>query len=425
MTRRVVVTGIGLVTPLGCGCDVVWSRLVNSESGIGNITRFDTSNLPDSISKVAGEVELDQEKPYSLQVDSIFPEKKDLRKTDRFIWYGIGAASEAVEDAGWKPTEEWDLERTGVIMGSGIGGIETVQRTSIDSSQKGMKKISPFFIPCSLINMISGHLSIKYGFRGPNLALVTACATGSHSVGEGTEIIRRGSADVMVVGGTESPLCEVAVGGFSAMHALSTKFNNDPQEASRPWDRDRDGFVMSEGAGALVLEEYEHAKKRGARIYGEVVGYGASGDAYHITSPDSSGAGARRAMTLALQQAKINPEEIGYVNAHGTSTPAGDIPEFNAVKSIFVNSLDKLCMSSTKSAVGHMLGAAGAVEAIFCLLAMKNNLLPPTLNLDNVDEACQGINLIPHRAQERNVSYALSNSFGFGGTNVALVLKKV
>lgn len=425
MSRRVVITGIGMVTPLGCGCELVWNNLINSKSGIGKITRFDTSELPDSISKIAGEINLNPEDPNSFKPEDFLSEKKDVKKTDKFVWYGLGAADEAINDSGWKPTNEEDLDRTGVIIGSGIGGIEPIQRTSIESFQKGIKKISPFFIPASLVNLISGHVSIRYGFRGPNLSIVTACASGTHTIGEAMEIIKRGDADTMITGGSESPICTIAVGGFSAMHALSTKFNDEPQKASRPWDRDRDGFVISEGAGVLVLEEYEHAKKRGAKIYCEIIGYGMSGDGYHITSPDPNGIGAKKAVNMALEKAKINPDEIDYINAHGTSTPAGDIPEFNVVKSIFNNSLDKLCMSSTKSSTGHMLGAAGAVEAIFSAKAIETGIVPPTLNLNNLDEACQGIDLVPHFAKKKNISCVLSNSFGFGGTNATVILKKI
>lgn len=425
MSRRVVITGIGMVTSLGCGCDLVWDNLINSKSGIGRITRFDTSGMPDSVSKIAGEINLNLDDPDSFKTDNLFFEKKDLRRTDKFIWYGLGAADEALNDSGWKPTNEEDLEETGVIVGSGIGGIEPIQRMSIEDSQKGIKKISPFFIPASLVNLISGHISIKYGFRGPNISIVTACASGTHTIGEGMEIIKRGDANVMIAGGSEAPICTIAVGGFSAMHALSTNFNNEPQKASRPWDRDRDGFVMSEGAGVLVLEEYEHAKKRGAKIYCEIVGYGMSGDGHHITSPDPNGMGAKKAVNMALNKAKLNPEEIDYINAHGTSTPAGDIPEFNVIKGIFSSSLDKLCMSSTKSSTGHMLGAAGAVETIFSAKAIETGIVPPTINLDNLDEACQGIDLVPHFAKEKNISCVLSNSFGFGGTNATIILKKI
>ena len=388
MTRRVVITGIGMVTPVGVDAGRSWNRIINSKSGIKNIKRFDTTDLPDSISKVAGEVNCDNENSEEGLFDpSLYIEKKDLKKMDRFIWYGIGAATEAIEDSGWKPTDEYNLTRTGVIIGSGIGGLYSIQETSITIAEKGIKRISPFFIPSSLINLISGQVSIKYGFSGPNMAPVTACATGSHAIGEASEIIKRGDADVIVAGGAESAVCESGIGGFSAMHALSTKHNSEPEKASRPWDKDRDGFVMGEGAGVVVLEEYEHAKQRGAKIYAEVVGYGISGDAYHITSPDPEGKGAKRAIKMALDRAAIDVDKIDYINAHGTSTPLGDVFEFNAIKSVFNSCLNKISMSSTKSSTGHLLGAAGAIEAIISAKVLQEGILPPTLNLENVDDA--------------------------------------
>lgn len=422
--KRVVITGMGTVTCLGKDVNTTWENIKNSKCGIRNISRFDTTDMPDSISKVAGEVNLNEGDNDSFD-PSLFIEKKDLKKMDKFIWYGIGASEEAIKDSGWMPTDEYDLERTGVFIGAGIGGLTSIQETSVTQKERGIKRISPFFIPESLINLIAGNVSIKYGFTGPNLACVTACATGTHAIGEAMEIIKRGDADVIVAGGAESAVCEIGIGGFSAMHALSTNYNNDPERASRPWDKNRDGFVMGEGAGVVVLEDYEHAKKRGAKIYAEVVGYGLSGDAYHITSPDSQGRGAKRAIKMALNKAQLNPEDIGYINAHGTSTPMGDVLEFNAVKDIFQNSLDKLSMSSTKSAIGHLLGAAGSVEAILSAKAIEEGILPPTLNLDDLDENCQGIDLIPHKAKEKQVNYVLSNSFGFGGTNATLILKRV
>lgn len=424
MVRRVVITGMGMITSLGKDVESTWKNIIESKSGINRITRFDITNLPDSISKVAGEINLNEEDENAFN-PSLFIEKKDLKKMDKFIWYGIGASDEAIKDSGWMPTDEYDLERTGIIIGSGIGGLTSIQETSVIQKEKGFKRISPFFIPESLINLISGNVSIKYGFTGPNLATVTACATGTHAIGEAMEIIKRDDADVMVAGGAESAVCEIGIGGFSAMHALSTKYNSDPQKASRPWDKDRDGFVMGEGAGIVVLEELEHAKKRGAKIYAEVIGYGISGDAYHITAPDSKSKGAKRAINMALKKAQINSEEIDYINAHGTSTPVGDVLEFNAVKDIFQNSLKKIAMSSTKSAIGHLLGAAGSVETIFCIKAIQNSILPPTLNLDNIDENCLGIDLIPHTSKEKNLNYTLSNSFGFGGTNASIILKKI
>ena len=426
MTRRVVITGMGMVSPVGVTVSESWNNIINSKSGIRKISRFSVDELPESISKVAGEVNLDGNADNSSVFDpTLFIEKKDLKKMDKFIWYGIGASEEAIKDSGWQPTDEYDLERTGIIIGSGIGGLGSIQDTSISIAEKGIKRISPFFIPSALINLISGQVSIKYGFKGPNLATVTACATGTHAIGEAAEIIKRNDADVMIAGGAESAVCEAGIGGFSAMHALSTKYNNDPEKASRPWDKDRDGFVMGEGAGVLVLEEYEHAKKRGAKIYAEVIGYGISGDAYHITSPATDGNGAKRAIKMALNKAEINNDEIDYINAHGTSTPLGDILEFNAVKSIFSNCLDKVSMSSTKSSTGHLLGAAGAIETIISVKTIQDNILPPTLNLENIDESCDGIDLVPLKAKEKQVNCVLSNSFGFGGTNATLIVKKI
>ena len=422
MVRRVVVTGLGMVTPLGNNVDSSWEGIINSKSGIKKISLFDTNDLPDSISKVAGEINVSEEDNNAFN-PTLYIEKKDIKKMDRFIWFGIAAAEEAIKDSGWQPTSDEEKQNTGVIIGSGIGGLTSIQDTSISTVEKGIKRISPFFIPSALINLVSGHVSIKYGFSGPNLAPVTACATGSHAIGEAMEIIKRGDADIMVAGGTEAAICQIGIGGFSAMHALST--NQDPSKASRPWDKDRDGFVMGEGAGVLVLEEYEHAKKRGAKVYAEVVGYGLTGDAYHITAPDSSSGGAKRAVKMALKKANMNPEDIGYINAHGTSTPMGDVLEFNAIKDTFSSCLDKIYMSSTKSATGHLLGAAGAIEAIFSIKAIQNGILPPTLNLDNPDEACNGIDLIPHKSKEVKVNAVLSNSFGFGGTNASLIFKKI
>lgn len=422
--RRVVITGIGMITPLGKDVNSTWNEITNGKSGITKIKRFPIDELPDTISKIAGEVKMEEGNSDTFQPTD-FIEKKDLKKMDKFIWFGISAAVEAIEDSDWKPTEEKDLDRTGVIIGSGIGGLSSIQETSLVIKEKGIKKISPFFIPQTLINLISGHVSIKYGFAGPNHSVVTACATGTHAIGDAFEIIKRDDADVMVCGGAESAICETGIGGFSAMHALSTNFNEEPLKASRPWDRDRDGFVMGEGAGVLILEEYEHAKKRGAKIYAEVVGYGLAGDAYHITSPHSEGKGAKKTMEMALRKAKINREQIDYINAHGTSTPMGDSLEFKAVKDTFSNCLDTICMSSTKSATGHLLGAAGAIEAIFSVKVLTDGIIPPTLNLDNLDENCQGIDLIPHKAKEKKCDYILSNSFGFGGTNACLILKKI
>jgi 3-oxoacyl-[acyl-carrier-protein] synthase II len=421
--KRVVITGIGIVSPLGSTVKSNWHSIINSKSGISKITRFNTTEMPDSISKVAGEIKFGtEENQFDLEK---FVPIKDQKKMDRFIHYALGAASEAIEDSGWQPQDEESKMRTGVIVGSGIGGLETIQHTCEKMVEQGIKKISPFFIPASLINLTSGHISIKYGFKGPNHSVVTACATGSHAIGDAGEIIKRGDADVMIVGGAEAAICELGIGGFSAMHALSTKYNDNPTKASRPWDKDRDGFVMSEGSAVLVLEEYEHAKKRGAKIYGELIGYGLAGDAYHMALPETEGKGQKAAMRMALKYAELNPENIDYINAHGTSTPLGDGIEFNGVKEIFSNCLNKIHMSSTKSATGHLLGAAGAIEAIFSLLAIRDGILPPTLNLENVSEDCQGIDLVPLVAKQHEIKYVLSNSFGFGGTNASLIFKKI
>ncbi len=426
MSRRIVITGVGMITPVGLSCKESWDNVINSISGIKKISRFNTEGMPDSVSKVAGEIDFYNKSQEDTEVylSSFLNEKKDIRKTDRFIWYSMVAAEEALSDADWKPKDEYNLERTGVLVGSGVGGITTIQNNSIDFFNKGIKKVSPFFVPASITNLVSGQISIKYGFSGPNISIATACASGTHSIGEGMEIIKRDDADVMIVGGTEAPLCEVSVGGFSSMHALSTNFNNNPQKASRPWDRDRDGFVIAEGAGIIVLEEYEHAKKRGAKIYCEVVGYGTSGDAFHITTPETNGKGAIKAISKALSKAKLNPENIDYINAHGTSTQLGDVAEFKAVNSIFSKN-NNLCMSSTKSATGHLLGAAGAVEAIFSAKVIETGKIPPTLNLDNIDENCKGLDLVPYFSKEKKVNYVLSNSFGFGGTNASIILGKI
>ena len=424
--RRVVITGMGMVSPLGNTVKSSWEGIINSKSGIRAIKSFDTSELPDSISKVAGEVKMSTEEGVENGFNpDLFVDKKDQRKMGKFIWLAMGAAAEAIEDANWKPTDEEDLSRTGVMMGSGIGGLDYIQNTCQTMFSRGVNKISPFFVPASLINLTTGHISIKYGFTGPNESMVTACASGSHAIGESAAVIARGDADVMVAGGAESTICELGVGGFSAMHALSTSHTDNPETASRPWDKGRDGFIIAEGAGVLVLEEYEHAKKRGAKIYAELVGFGSSGDAYHITLPEPEGKGQIKAMERALKNAGITPDKIDYINAHGTSTPKGDIFEFNSVKTVFAGSLDKIHMSSTKSATGHTLGAAGALEAIFSIKAINDGILPPTLNLNDLDEECQGIDLIPLKAKEKKVEYALSNSFGFGGTNASLIFKKI
>ncbi len=416
--RRVVVTGLGLVTPLASGVAKSWDRLVAGQSGIGAIQSFDVSDLP---CKIAGQVLYGDSANGGFDpVDYV--EAKDLRKNDRFIIFGIAAGQQAVEDAGWTPSDEYEQDRTGVMVGSGIGGLETLCDGAITVKERGPRRLSPFFIPAALINLVSGQLSIKYGFRGPNHAVVTACSTGAHAIGDAARLIAFDDADVMVAGGAEAAVCRIGVAGFAAARALSTGFNDTPQRASRPWDQERDGFVMGEGAGVVVLEELEHAKKRGAKVYAEVVGYGLSGDAHHVTAPAEDGRGAYRAMQNALKRAQLNPEDIDYINAHGTSTPLGDEIELGAVKRLFGDHAQRLAMSSTKSATGHLLGAAGAVEAIFSILAINESVVPPTLNLDTPSPACEGVDLVPHRARERTVRTALSNSFGFGGTNASLVL---
>ena len=418
--RRVVVTGLGLVTPLGCGVEPTWKRILESQSGIKPITHFDVSDIP---AKIAGTV------PEGPTAEGLFHaddwvSSKDRRRMDRFIVYGLAAAMQAIEDSGWKPEEEEDRCRTGVLIGSGIGGLPEIEKGSLTVNTDAVRRLSPFFIPASLINLVSGHVSIKYGFKGPNHAVVTACSTGAHAIGDASRMIMLDDADVVVAGGAEAACCRVGMAGFAQARALSTAFNETPAKASRPWDKDRDGFVMGEGAGIVVLEEYEHAKKRGAKIYAEVVGYGMSGDAYHITAPSESGDGAFRCMTMALKRAGMNPEDIDYVNAHGTSTPLGDEIELGAIKRLFGDHAYKLSMSSTKSSIGHLLGAAGAVEAIFSILAIRDQVAPPTLNLENPSEGCD-IDLVPHTAKQRPIRAALSNSFGFGGTNASLVVKAV
>ena len=387
--REVVVTGIGLVTPLGVGQEINWKRLIGGSSGIRKIDTFETVDLP---CKIAGQI---PNSSYDLEGGlkiNDWIDAKDLRRIDRFIAYGLIAAQMAIEDSKWKPSSLQDNEKTGVLVGSGIGGLETIANTTEILNTKGVRKISPFFIPSALINLISGQISIKYNFRGPNHSVVTACSTGAHAIGDAAKIIESGKANVMIAGGAEAACCRIGMAGFSAAKALSTNFNNTPQEASRPWDRDRDGFVMGEGSGILVLEEKEHAINRGAKIYSKIKGYGLSGDAYHITAPSSDGDGGFRAMKAALLEAKLNPNDIDYINAHGTSTPLGDMIELKAVKKLFESNLNNLSISSTKSSTGHLLGAAGAVEAIFSILAIQNQEVPPTINLKNPDEGT--LNLI-------------------------------
>jgi 3-oxoacyl-[acyl-carrier-protein] synthase II len=413
--RRVVVTGLGLVTPLGCGVDVSWRRLIEGKSGIRPIDRFEVDDMP---ARIAGLLPEDGEGAFRAE-DVVAA--KDIRKNDLFILYGIAAAREAVEDANWLPEDEHARQRTGVLIGSGIGGLSTIADTAVELHTRGPRRVSPFFIPASLINLVSGQVSIRFGFKGPNHAVVTACSTGAHAIGDASRLIMLGDADVMVAGGAEAAVCRIGIAGFAAARALSTHFNDTPERASRPWDEDRDGFVMGEGAGVVVLEDLEHARARGARIYAEVVGYGLSGDAYHITAPSPDGDGGYRSMKAALQRAGLEPSDIDYINAHGTSTPLGDEIELGAVKRLFGDAANRLSMSSTKSAIGHLLGAAGSVEAIFSLLALHHQVVPPTLNLDRPSEGCD-LDLVPHEACQREVRAALSNSFGFGGTNASLVL---
>ncbi|MFT5702873.1 MAG: 3-oxoacyl-[acyl-carrier-protein] synthase II [Rickettsiales bacterium] len=417
--RRVVVTGIGAVTPLAGNVKKTWERLIAGQSGIASITRFDTT---DFACKIAGEVK-DGTAEDEFDVNK-YLDPKEQKKTDRFIQLALGAADEAIKDSGWKPQNEEEQFRTGVMIGSGIGGLPEIEKTTSVLIEKGVKRISPFFIPSSLANLASGQVSIKHGFMGPNHCIVTACASGSHAIGDSARMIEYGDVDVMVCGGAEAAICPVGIGGFIALRALSSSFNENPTAGSRPWDKNRDGFVMGEGAGILILEEYEHAKKRGAKIYGEVIGYGASGDAHHITAPESSGRGAVRAMKMALNNAGIKPEEVGYINAHGTSTPLGDEIEIGGIKQVFGDHANKVSISSTKSSIGHLLGAAGAVEAVFSLLALRDGIIPPTLNLDNPSESCD-IDLTPKVAKKKTFDIAMSNSFGFGGTNACLVLKKI
>ncbi len=416
--RRVVITGIGMVTPFGCGVKYNWEEgVLKSKSAIAKIKDFDTENFT---TKIAGEV------PFGENPGEFDPAKyiavKDIKKMDKFIHYAMGAATQAIEDSALSPTEE-EKNRIGVMVGSGIGGLGTIYETSKYMIDKNTVKVSPFFIPACLINLASGNISIKYGFKGPNHSVVTACATGTHSIGDAYKIILQDEADIMIAGGAEAAINPIGVAGFSATRALSQR-NEEPEKASRPWDKARDGFVMSEGSGVLVLEEYEHAKARGAKIYAEVIGYGMSGDAYHITAPEITGSGAKRAMQAAIKSANITPNNVDYINAHGTST-MGDMIEFNAVKEVFSDTLSNLSMSSTKSSTGHLLGAAGAIEAIFSVLSIRDSIIPPTINLDDPEEGTEVIDLVPHKAKEKNVNIAISNSFGFGGTNACLIFKKL
>jgi 3-oxoacyl-[acyl-carrier-protein] synthase II len=418
--RRVVVTGLGLVTPLGGDVETTWANILAARSGAGRITKFDPS---DQKCHIACEVKpADHEYGFdpNKRVDH-----KVQRQVDPFIIYGIDAAGQAIEDAGLLDMPEEMRLRAGCSIGSGIGGLPGIESESLVLAEKGPGRVSPHFVHGRLINLISGQVSIKYGLMGPNHAVVTACSTGAHSIGDAARMIKDGDADIMLAGGAEATICPIGIAGFAQARALSTNFNDEPQKASRPYDKDRDGFVMGEGAGVVVLEEYEHAKARGAKIYAEVVGYGLSGDAYHVTAPHPEGSGAFRSMEMALKKAGMTPADIDYINAHGTSTPLGDELELGAVRRLFGNEVANVSMSSTKSAIGHLLGGAGAVETIFCILAIRDQIVPPTLNLDNPSEGTAGVDLVPHKAKKREVRAALNNSFGFGGTNASLVVKAV
>ena len=418
--RRVVVTGLGLVTPLACGTQQTWQRLLAGESGIKAIEKFEVSDIA---CKIAGQVPRGDGTNGSFNADQ-WMEPKEQRKVDDFIIFAMAAAKQALDDADWHPREYDDQITTGVLIGSGIGGVEGIAETALLLRDRGPRRVSPFFIPGRLINLASGYVSIAHSLKGPNHAVVTACSTGAHAIGDAGRLIALGDADVMLAGGTESPINRISLAGFAACRALSTGFNDTPQRGSRPYDRDRDGFVMGEGAGAVVLEEYEHAQRRGVRIYGELIGYGLSGDAYHITAPAEDGDGAFRCMSAAIRRAGISPADIDYINAHGTSTPLGDEIELKAVERLVGNAAGQISMSSTKSSIGHLLGAAGAVESIFCILAMRDQVAPPTINLDN-PSISTAIDLVPHKARERPINVALSNSFGFGGTNACLVFRRL
>jgi 3-oxoacyl-[acyl-carrier-protein] synthase II len=418
--RRVVVTGLGMVTPLGADVETAWRNIIAARSGAGTITRFDAT---DYVCRIACEVKpADHEYGFdpNKRVD-----QKVQRQVDPFIIYGIDAAGQALEDAGLTDMPEAERLRAGCSIGSGIGGLPGIESESLVLEHKGPRRVSPHFVHGRLINLISGQVSIKYGLMGPNHAVVTACSTGAHSIGDAARMIAMDDADIMLAGGAEGAICPIGIAGFSQARALSTNFNDTPERGSRPYDIDRDGFVMGEGAGVVVLEEYEHAKKRGAKIYAEVIGYGLSGDAYHVTAPHPEGSGAYRAMEMAVRKSGLALSDIDYINAHGTSTPLGDELELGAVRRLFGNAIGELSMSSTKSAIGHLLGGAGAVESIFCILAMRDQIVPPTLNLDNPSENCAGVDLVPHKAKERKVKAVLNNSFGFGGTNASLIMTAV
>ena len=418
--RRVVVTGLGMVTPLGVGVDHNWSRILAGQTGISRITNF---NVDDISCQIAGQVP-GADVEGGLDLDS-FIDPREQRRQDRFIQLGVVAAQLAVEDSGWMPEDRESQNRTGVMIGSGIGGLDTIVQTDQLMNERGTRRISPFFIPSALINLVSGHVSIKYGFRGPNHAVVTACSTGAHAIGDAARMVALDDADVMVAGGAEAAVCRIGMAGFAAARALSTGYNESPERGSRPWDKGRDGFVMGEGAGIVVLEELEHARARGATIYAEVKGYGMSGDAYHITAPAEDGDGGFRAMEAALKRAGLTPADIDYVNAHGTSTPLGDLIEAGAVRRLLGDAVSNVSMSSTKSATGHLLGAAGAIEAIYSVKAVQTGDLPPTLNLEDPEEAVADFDLVPLVTKNRKVRNAMSNSFGFGGTNASLIIGQV
>ena len=418
--RRIVVTGLGLVTPLGADVETVWANILASKSGAGRITRFDTTGYKCHIACEVKPADHEYGFDPNVRVDH-----KVQRQVDPFIIFGIDAAGQALEDAGLTDASEEERFRMGCSIGSGIGGLPGIESESLVLAEKGPSRVSPHFVHGRLINLISGQVSIKYGLMGPNHAVVTACSTGAHAIGDAARMIRDGDADVMLAGGAEGAICPIGIAGFSQARALSTDFNDTPEKASRPYDQARDGFVMGEGAGVVCLEEYEHAKARGAKIYAEVVGYGLSGDAYHVTAPHPEGSGAFRSMEMALKRAGMQPSDIDYINAHGTSTPLGDELELGAVRRLFGDAIDTLSMSSTKSAIGHLLGGAGAVETIFCILAIRDQIVPPTLNLDNPSEACIGVDLVPHVAKKRRVKAALNNSFGFGGTNASVIVKAI
>ncbi|TPQ38927.1 beta-ketoacyl-[acyl-carrier-protein] synthase II [Bradyrhizobium guangdongense] len=418
--RRVVVTGLGMVSPLACGVEPTWKRILNGESGARKIETFDVSDLQ---TKIACNVPRGDGSNDTFNADQ-WMEPKDQRKVDDFIIYAMGAATQALNDANWHPESEEDKCATGTLIGSGIGGLNGIAETAILLKERGPRRVSPFFIPGRLINLASGYVSIEHGLKGPNHSVVTACSTGAHAIGDAARLIALGDADVMVAGGAESPISRIGIAGFNAARALSTGFNETPEKASRPYDKDRDGFVMGEGAGVVVLEELDHARRRGAKIYAEVIGYGLSGDAYHITSPSPDGDGGFRSMSAALKRAGLTASDLDYINAHGTSTPLGDEIELGAVERLLGNAASKVAMSSTKSSTGHLLGAAGAIEAIFAILAIRDNIVPPTINLDNpsVETA---IDLVPHAAKKREVNVALSNSFGFGGTNASVIVRRL